>query len=92
MVATADGRCPACGRALSAAKAAPPPPPPRPPRHPLVLIICLLLMASGFWRFFHRPVQTLDLVVVDLGLIWLGAIGLVLLQFKRALDKRRRPS
>ena len=92
MVTTADGRCPACGLAITAPKAATPAAPPRAPRHPILLMVCLLIMASGFWRFFHRPVQTLNLVVVDLGLIWLGAIGLVLLQFKRGLDKRRRPS
>jgi len=92
MVVTADGRCPACGLGITAAKIIPPPPPPPPPRHPFLLALCLLVMASGLWRYLHRPVQTLELVVVDLGLIWTGALGLVLLQIKRGLDKRKRPS
>jgi len=92
MVLTSDGRCPACGLVASAAKPVPAPPPPRPPWHPILHLVCIAIMAWGFWRHVHHPVQSLELVVVDLGFVWTGAIGLVLLQIKRGLDKRRPPA
>jgi hypothetical protein len=89
MVLSSSGLCPACGKSPLAPILPPPPPPPPPPRHPFLLVICLVLIISGFWRFYAREHQVFEATVIDLMLIWMGALGVVGLAAMRYAHIRR---
>lgn len=87
VIPTSTGACPACGKAL-ADKPAPLTPPAlgkqlKPINKPL-FVLCVIFIAAGFGRYVSRGAdQQFEKIIIDLGLIWIGTIGIVALHAVR---------
>ncbi len=81
VIPTATGACPACGKLLSAAPVAAAAPVPAKQVKPInkwLFMLCVIFIAAGFGRYVSRGSdQQFEKIIIDLGLIWIGTIGIV---------------